>query len=183
MGLEGVELVMGVEDRFCTSFPDVQLQRMQTVGDLQNFIMDRIRSQHSDVCPSAAMFYPIRKILVDQFDVDRAKVRPSTRLESLVDAESRKQFWRKIESAVATKIPRLNRLKWLQWSGDVFPPECATVAQLVDRCVNLSKITNEFGPSDGEAVFEIVRKLVAEIAVVDEAKISRDTNFVYVLGF
>ena len=88
MGLEGVELVMDVEDRFGTSFPDAELERMQTVGDLLNFIMARIRSQNSDACPSAAMFYPIRKILVDQFNVDRSNVRPSTRLESLVDANA-----------------------------------------------------------------------------------------------
>ena len=57
MGLEGVELVMEVEDRFGTSFLDAELERMQTVGDLHSFLMVRIRSQHSDVCPSAAVFY------------------------------------------------------------------------------------------------------------------------------
>ncbi|MGI9443888.1 MAG: hypothetical protein ACR2N1_15560 [Rubripirellula sp.] len=183
MGLEGVELVMDVEDRFCTSFPDAELEHMQTVGDLHTFIMERIRSQHSSVSTSAAMFDSIRKILVEQFNVDRAKVQRSTRLDSLVEAGSREQFRRSIESALATKIPRLKRLKWLQWNGDGFPPECSTVTQLVDQCVNLNKITNEFGPNDDDAVFEIVRKLVAGIASVDETKISHDTNFVYDLGF
>ena len=183
MGLEGVELIMDVEDRFHTSFPDAELERMKTVGDLYNFIMARIRSQHSTACPSAAMFYPIRRILVDQFNVERSLVRPSTLLESLIDTEARPNFWNTIESAVATKLPRLHRSKWLQWSGDVFPPECSTVSQLVEKCVNLNRIADEFGPNDGDAVFVIVRQLVSEVAGVDESKISADTRFIHDLGF
>ena len=183
MGLEGVELIMDVEDRFGTSFPDAQLERMQTIGDLHDFIMSRIRAQHSDVCLSAAMFYPIRRILVEQFNVDHDIVRPETSLESLVETESRSQFWRKIESGLATKLPRLKRSKWLQWTGDAFPPECSTVSQLIKSCVTLNRITDEFGPDDDDAVFKIVQQLVAEVACVDESLLSRETNFEYDLGF
>lgn len=55
MGLEGVELVLDVEERFETSVPDTQAERIQTVGDLHSFLMNRIRSQNSDSCPSAAI--------------------------------------------------------------------------------------------------------------------------------
>ena len=183
MGLESVELVMDVEDRFGTSFPDAELERMQTVGDLLKFIMARIRSQNSDACPSAAMFYPIRKILVDQFNVDRSNVRPSTRLESLVDANARHKFWQTIDSSLATRLPKLRRSKWLQWSGDVFPPECSTVSQLVHQCVNLNRISDEFGPDDTGAVFKIVKQIVADVAGVEESKISTETSFIIDLGF
>ena len=183
MGLEGVELIMDVEDRFRTSFPDDQLEQMQTIGDLHDFIMSRIRTQHSDVCLSAAMFYPIRRILVDQLNVDRDNVRPATSLESLVEPESRSQFWRNIESVLATKLPRLKRSRWLQWTGDSFPPECSTVKQLIKNCVTLNQITDEFGPDDDDAVFKIVQQLVAEVACVDESLLSRETNFVCDLGF
>jgi len=183
MGLDGVELIMDVEDRFCTSFPDDQLERMQTIGDLHDFIMSRIRQQHSDFCLSAAMFYPIRRILVDQFNVDRDNIRPATSLESLVDTKSRSKFWSNIESVLAIKLPRLKRSKCLQWTGDAFPPECSTVKQLIKNCVTLNRITDEFGPDDNGPVFNIVQQLVAEIACVDESLLSRETNFVCDLGF
>ena len=183
MGLDGVELIMDVEDRFGTSFPDVELERMQTVGDLFNFIMARIRSQNSDACPTAAMFYPIRKILVDQFSIERSSVRPSTSLESLIDPNARHTFWRTIDSTLATKLPKLRRSKWLQWSGDVFPPECSTVSQLVQQCVNLNRISDEFGPDDTAAVFEIVQQIVADVAGVDKSAIATETSFMVDLGF
>ena len=183
MGLEGVELAMEVEERFATSVPDSDLVRMQTVGDLHKFLMTRIRSQGSDVCPSAAMFYPIRRILIDQFGLDRKLVRPATSLASLVSPKNRREFWRTIEFSLATQLPRLRRSKWLQWSGDVFPPECETVSQLVERCVDLSRVTEEFGPDDSDAVFEIVKEMVATVAGVDGTKIFAETNFVTDLGF
>lgn len=183
MGLEGVELAMDIEERFATSVPDSELEQILTVGDLQNFIMTRIRSQDSGVCPSAAMFYPIRRILVDQFGLDRTLVRPSTLLESLVGQSDRSEFWRTIESSLATQLPRLKRSKWLQRTGDIFPPECQTVSQLVKQCVDLNRITEEFGPADSATVFELVKEIVASVAGVDTAKISSDTNFVTDLGF
>ncbi len=59
MGLDGVELVVNVEDRFNTSIPGSAAEHSQTVGDLPSFLMNRIRHQNSDKCSSAAMFYPI----------------------------------------------------------------------------------------------------------------------------
>jgi hypothetical protein len=183
LGLEIVELMMHVEDRFGSSVLDAKFEQMLTVGDLHDFLMDRIRSQHADVCLSAAMFYRIRQILVDQFNVDRVKFRPATSLESLVGPESRQQFWRTIESTLAAKMPKLKRSKWLRFSGDMFPPECSTVGQLVGQCIDRNKLTDEFGSNDHEAVFETVQRLVAVVAGVDEKKISRGTSFVHDLGF
>ena len=56
MGLEGVELMMDVEDRFEIALPDSAMEQILTVGDLHAFLMDRIRQQNSAVCLSAALF-------------------------------------------------------------------------------------------------------------------------------
>lgn len=183
MGLEGVELVMDIEDRFDTSIPDADAENILTVGQLHAFLMNRIRSQAATNCPTAAMFYPIRKLLTDTFGVNRCDVRPSTPLESLVDSSTRKTFWRTLEHELVQKLPKLKRSKWLQWSGDTFPPECSTVGQLVQKCVDINKITDEFGPNDDEPVWCIVREIVANVACVKETKITPDTIFVNDLGF
>ena len=183
MGLEGVELVMDIEDRFNTSIPDSTAEHIQTVGDLHSFLMNRIRQQNSDNCPSAAFFYPIRKLLVSEFEIERNTVKPATRLDSLIDAENRYKFWRKLEASVATRLPRLKRSQWLQWYGDTFPESCSTVAQLVNHCVDVNQITDEFGPDQSDAVWDVVCELVSEMAGVEKSTLKPETNFVNDLWF
>ena len=183
MGLESVELMMDVEDRFEIAIPDSAMEQIQTVGDLHAFLMDRIRQQNSGVCLSAALFYPVRKILVDDFSVDRAEVRPATRLESMVAKGDRQRFWSKLEEAVAARLPRLKRSKWFQWKGDMFPESCSTVGQLVNHCVDLNKITDEFRPDDSDRVWEIVCEMVADLAGVERSSLKQDTDFITDLGF
>ena len=183
MGLEGVELVMDVEDRFDTSIPDSAAEHIQTVGDLHSFLMNRIRHQNSDNCPSAALFYPIRKLLVTEFGIERNTVKPSTDLDSVINADDRYKFWRKLETSVATRLPRLKRSKWLQWNGDTFPESCSNVAQLVKHCVDVNKITDEFGPDDSDLVWNVVCELVAEMAGVEKSTLKPETNFLNDLWF
>ena len=183
MGLEGVELVMDVEDRFGTSIPDSAVEHIQTVGDLHKFLMDRICDKNSNPCQSAALFYPIRKIIVDNFAVERSLIKPSTPLETIVDKTDRQAFWRKLESSISTQLPNLKRSKWLQWNGDTFPESCATVGQLVKECVASNRITDEFGPDDSGAVWNAVCAMVAEVAGVEQATLKPQTNFVRDLWF
>ena len=183
MGLDGVELVMEIEDRFSTSVSDAAAERIQTVGDLHAFLMNRIRRQNSECCSSAALFYPIRKLLVTEFGIERNAVAPSTHLESLIAADDRYEFWRKLETSVATRLPRLKRSQWLQWNGDTFPDSCKTVAQLICHCVDVSKITDEFGPDDSNDVWDVVCKLVAEMAGVEKSVLEPETSFVNDLWF
>ena len=183
MGLDTVELVMDLEERFDTAIPDDAAEQIQTVGELHAFLMRRIRNQASDICPSATLFYPIRRLLVDEFSVERKQVRPSTRLETLIEAEHRRQFWRRLQSVFSTCLPRLRRARWLQWKGDTFPNECSTVAQLIEHCIDINRITNEFGPDDSEAVWETLCEIVANIAYADKQLLTPETHFLKDLGF
>lgn len=183
MGLDAVELVMDVEDRFDISIPDAAAEQVQTMGELHAFLMTRIRSRATDICPSAAFFYPIRRLLIDEFSVERKQVRPNTRLETLLKPERRYQFWRRLQSVFSTSLPRLRRSNWLQWKGDTFPTGCSTVAQLIGHCIDLNRITDEFRPNDSEAVWEIVCDLVAKIADADKQLLKPETHFLKDLGF
>ncbi|MEM7315271.1 MAG: phosphopantetheine-binding protein [Planctomycetota bacterium] len=183
MGLESVELVMAVEDRFGTSLPERELENLRTVGDLYDFVMQRIRHQNGALCASASTFYQIRHILVGKFDVDRTAVRTATPLDELVNSPNRKRFWDEIASVFSWDLPRLVRSRWLQWNGDVFPSDFDTVKKLVKWCVERNQITDEFGLSDAEAVWDEVCKLVADVAGIDVSGLDRETSFVDHLGF
>ncbi len=45
MGLDTVELVMEIEDAFDISIPDDQASKMLTVGDVYEFILERLLTQ------------------------------------------------------------------------------------------------------------------------------------------
>ena len=47
MGLDGVELVMDIEDRFETNVPDIETEMMETVGALHELLWERIRRRES----------------------------------------------------------------------------------------------------------------------------------------
>ena len=49
--------------------------------------------------------------------------------------------------------------------------------------MNLSRISDEFGPDDTAAVFEIVQQIVADVAGVDKSAIATETSFMVDLGF
>ena len=44
MGLDGIELVMEVEDEFGITIPDSDMEEMRTVGDLVAICFDRVLS-------------------------------------------------------------------------------------------------------------------------------------------
>lgn len=82
MGLDGVELVMEVEDRFGVTLLDSECQQVRTVADLAALVISRLPSA-SIACPSARAFYQVRRLLVDHAHMERSRVRPDTRWEEL----------------------------------------------------------------------------------------------------
>ena len=183
MGLDGVELDIEIEGRFGISLPDSAVVDLQTVGDLHAFLMNRIRGQESGPCPSAVMFYPLRKLLVSEFGIQRCSIKPSSTLECLVEPADRPRFWQKLEKLLGNRLPQLEKSNRFAWKKDAFPESCATVGLLVEHCVNGSRITDEFGAEDSEPVWEVVCELVAEVAGVEKATLEPGTRFVEDLGF
>jgi hypothetical protein len=183
MGLDAVELVMETEDRFDTSIPDVFAERIQTVGDLHDFLMNRIRWRDSNRCTTAAMFYPIRKLLVAGYGVMRSDVRPNTQLTDLVAPPDRHRFWHDVQLQLLTTLPRLRRSKMLMWNGDLFPRDVASVGDLARTCADALQITRKYGASDDVAVWNELSQMIASIAGVAPDTLRAETHFNRDLGF
>jgi len=49
MGLETVELVMEIEDEFAIKIPDEDAERIQTVGQLEQYVVSKTASDPQDV--------------------------------------------------------------------------------------------------------------------------------------
>ncbi len=105
MGLDSVELVMDVEDRFGIRLADHECSRVRTVADLAALVIARL-PRGTEVCPSAQAFYRVRRLLLWHKPLARSAIRPSTRLEEAGLADDR-DLWarlRKAEPAMPLRV-------------------------------------------------------------------------------
>ncbi len=96
MGLETVELVMEIEQRFDIKLSDAEFSRVRTVGELASLVVSRI-PRLNDTCPTSRSFYRIRRVLVQHSGLERRQIRPTTRLITVFPANSRK-LWRTLST-------------------------------------------------------------------------------------
>ena len=114
MGLDGVELILAVEDAFQIHIEDEEAGRVSTVGDLHNLVVGKLYGQDSKRCLTSAAFYRTRRGIVDTLGVDRREIRPSTALEVILPRGSRREKWRCIQAATKLKLPDLRHPGWVQ---------------------------------------------------------------------
>jgi acyl carrier protein len=113
MGLDGVELLMRIEEEFSIDLPDDEVSSVRTVGDLYEVVLSKLKTTPD--CFSSKAFYRTRRTLVDSLGVPRRSVRPSTYLDTLFPDTSRYQLWNQISTNIGLTIPNLRHS--LQWKN------------------------------------------------------------------
>src|SRR5260370_12510030 len=114
MGLDGIELILAVEDAFQIHIADEEAGRMSTVGDLHSLVVSKLQRQDSNRCLTSAAFYRTRRGIIDTLGIDRREVRPATPLEVILPLERRRERWRRIQDAMKLKLPDLHHPGWIQ---------------------------------------------------------------------
>ena len=114
MGLDGVELILAVEDAFQIHIADEEAGNVFTVGDLHNLVVSKLQGQDSKRCLTSAAFYRTRRGIIDMLGIDRREVRPATPLEVILPRNSRREKWRRIQAAMKMKLPDLQHPGWIQ---------------------------------------------------------------------
>jgi acyl carrier protein len=107
MGLDGVELILAIEDGFQIHITDEEAGAVSTVGDLHNLVVEKLKGEESKRCLTSAAFYRTRRGIVEALGVDRRQIRPSTPLPGLLPQEARRDKWRRIQGAMECKLPAL----------------------------------------------------------------------------
>ena len=85
MGLDGVEIVLEVEDAFSISVPDDEGGEVRTVSNLVDLVIRRLRDSDDPPVIDDAALRPmilenIRGIIVDQMAIDPERVTPEANL-------------------------------------------------------------------------------------------------------
>jgi len=107
MGLEGVELIMDVEDTFDIKIEDEEATACSTIGDLHQCIIKKFNcDSKTNTCLTQKTFYTIKKILVNDFVVPEKSVVPSTETGKLPIINMRK-FWKYLEQEMQFNLPKL----------------------------------------------------------------------------
>ena len=116
MGLDGVELVMAIEEEFKIAISDAEASEADTVGKVVNLVHARLRQNADEACPSQHGFYMIRKQLMEQVRLPRSAVQPDSRLEDLIPNAGRRTVWRNLIQTLtgaSNTSAALVRPKWL----------------------------------------------------------------------
>lgn len=94
MGLEGVEILMAVEDEFSIQIEDSDAEKIRTPGQLIDIVMTKVTKATASVCLTQRAFNRTRAYFVKQRGFRRKDIAPSAKLAQL--------------------IPRQHRIEWLR---------------------------------------------------------------------
>jgi len=109
MGLDGVELLMRIEEEFSIDLPDDEVSSVRTVGDLYEVVLSKLKTTPD--CLSSRAFYRTRGALTNSLGISRRRIRPSTDLEPLFPPAERKHLWNAVTEAIGLTMPRLQYTK------------------------------------------------------------------------
>lgn len=110
MGLDAVEMLMSVEEKFQISISDEEAQKATTPGKLVDLVLKKITPSKEPGCLTSRAFFLLRRHGMTEFNLPRAAFRPSTALEEIVPKSPRKESWNRLKRAVgAPDWPELRR--------------------------------------------------------------------------
>jgi acyl carrier protein len=132
MGLDGVEIILRVEDTFQIAVGDSEASEVSTVGDLCDLVLrhlgeeasvlengvltkgqKRRKTQGNDACLTSRAFYVVRRELTQILGIKRSDLRPSTKIEHLLPWNKRRAVWRTMQEDTKLKFPALGHPRWI----------------------------------------------------------------------
>jgi acyl carrier protein len=124
MGLDGVELVLGVEKAFSISISDEEAEAIRTPRQLTDLVVSRLAAARSSGCHSQIAFHRLRQGLVSVLGISRKAVTPESHWRQFLPISGRRRAWQALSRSVQLPLPALVRPSWLValvLSGSVFP--------------------------------------------------------------
>ena len=108
MGLDSVELVLAVEEKFGISISDEEACAILTVGEFHRCVMSKLATSDKSTCLTQEAFHLLRRNVVSQFGISRRSFRPDTQLDSVIPRTGRREQWLLLQRNVgATRWPAL----------------------------------------------------------------------------
>ncbi len=114
MGLEGVEIVMAVEERFDIAIEDAEAEQTVTPGRLIDLILSKVGRTGEAACLTQRAFHRLRAALMRQSGWKRYQIRPELALAELFPRKDRRERLGQLLDAIGIhKTIELVRPDWL----------------------------------------------------------------------
>jgi acyl carrier protein len=113
MGLDSVELVMAVEDTFQITIENEEAEKILTVGELYNLVLEKLQGTDNKICLTSAAFYRVRRAIMKALGCKRTSISLSTSLEKLLPQDDRRKKWRQIQQEMTLDLPDLILPEWI----------------------------------------------------------------------
>ena len=105
MGLDGVELVMAVEDAFSISITDADAGKLLTPRLLTDYVLSKVTTTTATVCLTQRAFNLLRRSLLRHGGWKRSEITPDTSLPGLLPKKLRRDVIQKIITDLGIKRP------------------------------------------------------------------------------
>jgi acyl carrier protein len=106
MGLDSVELLMSVEDKFGISIEDSEAENIATVQHLADTVYSKIIVNPTDKCLTQILFYQIRKAF-QNLNLTESEIMPKSKISDLLTKSELKTNWNRLEKEIELKLPEL----------------------------------------------------------------------------
>lgn len=114
VGLDGIELIMAIEEAFGVTIEDSEVETLVTPAAVIDLVFGKLRTSDERVCVTQRAFYLIRKGLIRTLGVSRRSVTIHSEIRLLAKGKSEPQVWEDLQTAVgARRWPALARPGWL----------------------------------------------------------------------
>ncbi len=121
MGMDGVEIVMAVEDAFDIRIENSEAEKLLTPFQLIELVQAKVANVETEICLSHRAFNLVRRYILQRFNLPRSEITPSTPLGTIVPKKERKLFLRDLSAELTTfKPPVLAVPRWLSRTLPVF---------------------------------------------------------------
>ncbi len=117
MGLEGVELVMSLEEAFGIQITEEEATNCRTPRMIIDVVFSKLKTADTHVCRSQRAFYIVRRVLVRTLGPERKSITPDTRFRDVIPKPQEKDLWVQLRAALSPRSwPGLVRPLWLTFS-------------------------------------------------------------------
>ncbi|MBP92685.1 MAG: phosphopantetheine-binding protein [Flavobacteriaceae bacterium] len=163
MGLDSVELLMSVEDKFGIIISDEEAGKIYTVQNFADCVYGKILVNPTDKCLTQIVFYRIRKAFKN-LNLNESEIKPTSKISDLLTQSDLKINWNRLQTELGLKLPELVAIDFnpnLNSHVKIFgiktikrntPVTKGTVKNLIDwtislnfeKTIDIQKITNKY---------------------------------------
>jgi hypothetical protein len=114
MGLDGVMIVMEIEEVFGIQISDAEAVKLRTPRVLTQFVADRVQALPDEFCSTQQTFYRLRQAFRAAIPTLANDISLQTRLDQLVSRDQWPEIWGRVRSA-ATVPEWPPHVSWPTW--------------------------------------------------------------------